>query len=474
MKKILSVILCLIIVVASGFLLVGCKNVDTNVNLYENDLVSEVVHDKATPDIWTVKLKEKTNVDTLVLEEKTDTVTSFGVYGKEDDGTYILIYKQNRIDEYRVCALEEIVTDELRIEIFAKTGKTNLKNIKVYNSQEKMRSTSFRVTDYLMTTNRKLKNNENKAEFYNHLSVVDDLIMFGDIYMDNAGAIVFSEGKEDFAEDVAVLKSLREKAANPDMKIVVNIDLKKHVDKTLKDSKQNTAVQKWIKANLATIATNISNLLLEFNLDGVDLDWDYPKTNTQWNYYSKLILELNKLLEQKNKFVTVAVFPWECKLSKKARAAVEYVNLQAYDLYDEKGEHASQYQTAKLAVQTFLQKSKFEPQKVMLGLPFYGRTTNKSSLIFDPSEYFKSNQEIDKWINKIYNYRFIDGNMTRYSDIYFNGYGMICDKTTYAISCGLGGVSIYGMAYDVPANWDLSLHNAVRQTIAKRVQVVQE
>lgn len=480
MKKILSIILCLVLICASSLLLVGCSTANTEISLYSDDLVSEVLHGKkvasyvkdgvSTENIWIVKLKEKRNVDTLVLEEKTDSVTSFGVYGKEEDGSYTLIYKQNRIDEYRVCALEEMVTDELRIEVYAKTAKVDIKNIKVYDSQAKKRTTSFRVVDYLQTTNKKLKNNQHNSNFYNHLIVVDDLVMFGDLSMDDAGNVIYNEGKEDFTEDVTILKDLRTTSKNADMKIVANVNIKSHI-KEEKDSKANSAVKKWIKKNKSTIVANLVSMAEEYGVDAIDLDWDYPSTAGEWSQYSKLIVELGNALSAKGKYLTVSVLPWKCQLTKKARNAVEYVNLQAYDLYDERGEHASQYETAKLSVETFLKKSKFTPEKVMLGIPFYGRTTNISNLIFDPSEYFENNSDIDKWINKIYNYRYTDGTIERYSDIYFNGYAMVCDKTTYAIATGLGGVSIFGFAYDVPASFDLSLHNAIRQTIATRVQV---
>lgn len=469
MKKLLSFTLCLVLIVASCFLLAGCNSGVATVSLYDDNLVADVTREKGTNNVWTVKLREKHSVDTMVLEEKTDAVTSFGIYGKEVDGSYSLLYKQNRIDEYRVCVFEEIETDELRIEVFANTGNVKINDVKVYNSQSAKRKTSFRVTDYLLTTNKKLKNNSNKAEFYGHLGVVDDLITYGDISMDDSGKIVFNEGEDDFAEDIQILNEMKVKAKNPDMKVVVNVNLKSHV-KEEKDSKKNTAVSKWMKKNRSAIVSSITAFAEKYNIDGIDLDWDYPETAGQWSQYSKLIVDLSTSLTAKKKYVTVALLPWDCRLSKKARNAVEYVNLQAYNMFDERGEHASQYESCKLSVETFLKKSKFDAEKVMLGLPFFGRTTNKSSMVFDPSEYFKSKENIDKWINKIYNYRFVDGTMERYSDVYFNGYAMIADKTAFAIATGLGGVSIFGLQYDVPSNWELSLHNAVAQTIARRVE----
>ena len=217
---------------------------------------------------------------------------------------------------------------------------------------------------------------------------------------------------------------------------------------------------------------NLVAFAKENNIDGIDIDWDYPENGTQWNWLSKLIVELDKEMDAIGKYVTVTLKPNECKLSKKARNAVEYVNLMTYDMFDERGEHSSNYETCKHSIQTFMSKFKFTADKIMLGLSFYGRTTNESSLIFDIKDYFKDNKDIDKWVNRLYNYKYYDDNGTeKYSEIYFNGYAMVRDKVTYAIASGLGGVSIFSMSYDVSAFWEYSLHNAVSEAIERGIVI---
>ncbi len=473
MKKLLSILLCCILVASCCLLFVGCSNNKGKATLYSDNLVQEVEN---KGDIYTVTLKGKQRVDTMILEEKTDNVTSFGVYGKEDDGSYTLIYKQNRIDKYRVCSLDEIVTDELRIEIYNKQGNVKINNIEAYDSEAVKRETPFRVVDYILSTDQKLQNNQNKKDFYNHFKVVDDLLLFGDISMGTDANVIYNEGKEDFVSDIETINLLKgeTKANNPDMKIVVNVDIRsKSVSSD--EKKPNKAVYKWIKANMNTIVSNLVAFANEHNVDGLNLDWNYPENGTQWNWFSKLIVELDKQLDGAGKYVTVSLTPNSCSLSKKARNAIEYVNLQTYDMFDERGEHSSNYETCIHSVQTFMQKSKFTADKIMLGLPFYGRTTNQSTIIVGYEAYYEKNtNSINKWINKRENYNYVgDDGIEKYSYLYYNGYAMIRDKTTYAIASGLGGVSVFKFDFDIGEDKELSLHNAIKDAISRGVKVTQ-
>ena len=111
MKKAAVIILCLVMLATGIFVFAGCKE-SCEASLFKSDLVKSV---EQNGNVYTVSLKGKQYVDTLVLEEKSDKVTNFGVYGKNDDGSYSLVYRQDRIDRYRVCSLDGIVTDELQI-----------------------------------------------------------------------------------------------------------------------------------------------------------------------------------------------------------------------------------------------------------------------------------------------------------------------------------------------------------------------
>ncbi len=468
MKKLLSILLCLVLVVTSCALLVGCSSDKGAATLYANNLVNEITNEG---DDYIITLNGEHSVDTLILEEKTDNVNSFGVYGYDKDDKPCLIYRQNRIDKYRVCALDAMVTSKLKIEIFDKKGKVKIDNIEVYDSSASKREAPFRVTEYLMSTDQKLQNNRNNSELYEHLKVVTDLVLIGEISMDAQGNVICNEGAEDFASDMAILNEFKTKIKNPNMKIIASVDIQSNtIPADVKDKYKNKEVYKWIKKNLATISSNLTAFANQYGLDGIDLDWQYPENGTQWNWYSKLIVELGNKLKADNKILTATLRPNACSLSKKARTALEYVNLMTYDMFDERGEHSSNYETCRHSVEEFMKKSKFTADKITLGIPFYGRTTNQSIIIFEYGEYFgkKADTEIDKWVNKIYNYKYLDKDgIEKYSEVYYNGYAMIRDKVTYALASGLGGVSIFRLSYDISSKREYSLHNAVAEAIER-------
>lgn len=168
MKKAAVIILCLVMLATGIFVFAGCKE-SCEASLFKSDLVKSV---EKNGNVYTVSLKGKQYVDTLVLEEKADKVTNFGVYGKKDDGSYSLVYRQDRIDRYRVCSLDGIVTDELRIEIFSALGKTKIDSVKAYDSTKERREKPFRVTEYLTTEKGKLQKNENNPDFVGYFDKV--------------------------------------------------------------------------------------------------------------------------------------------------------------------------------------------------------------------------------------------------------------------------------------------------------------
>ncbi len=73
MKKLLSILLCLVLVVTSCALLVGCSNDKGAATLYANNLVKEITNEG---DDYIITLNGEHSVDTLILEEKTDNVNS--------------------------------------------------------------------------------------------------------------------------------------------------------------------------------------------------------------------------------------------------------------------------------------------------------------------------------------------------------------------------------------------------------------
>lgn len=467
MKKLLSILLCLVLITGVCVLFVGCDN--SKDLIYKNDLVQQVKRDKENKDVYNVKLKKKQYVDTLVLQESADKVTSFGVYGKNDDGTYKLIYKQDRIDKLRVCALDGMVTDELKVEIFDKLGNTKINSIKAYDSSNEKSSKQFRFVDYMTTEKKKLSQQGENAQLYEYFYNLTDVILIGEIGLNKNCDITYGEGEEDFEEDITNLNAIKVNVKNPGLRTIVSVGLNGLANNGAK--KTNAEIKTSINNNIKKIVANIVAFAEKFNIDGIDFDWELPSSGSEWKAYSKLIVELSKELKKQNKFVTVALPSYGSKLTKEASSAVEFVNLMLYDAFDERGEHASFYETTKVGVEEFLKNGKFKAEQVMMGLSYYGRTTNQSAYAWPDYrwDYRYNNASLGKWGNYIKDFEYTDekDGRVKICDAYVNGFAMTRDKTCYAIAKGLGGVMGFRMCCDAPADYEYSLHRAVADALKR-------
>nr|WP_295931408.1 glycoside hydrolase family 18 protein [uncultured Dyadobacter sp.] len=183
------------------------------------------------------------------------------------------------------------------------------------------------------------------------------------------------------------------KAQNPNLKILISIGgwawSENFSDAVLTDSSRKV------------FAKSSVGIIKKYNLDGVDIDWEYPgmpgeegnvfRPEDKQNYtemFHAIRNELNTLEEEtgKKKLLTTAVagFVEFLKTTEmgKAQQYLDYVNLMTYDLFqgDTAVHHASlypssTYKTAKSvdnAVKGF-HAAGVPMEKLVVGLPFYGR-----------------------------------------------------------------------------------------------------
>lgn len=183
------------------------------------------------------------------------------------------------------------------------------------------------------------------------------------------------------------------KQQNPDLKILISIGgwtwSENFSDAVLTDAARRT----FAKSSVAIIK--------KYNLDGVDIDWEYPgmpgeegnifRPEDKQNYtlmFQAIRNELDVLEEEvgKKKLLTTAVagFAEFLKTTEmdKAQQYLDFVNLMTYDLFqgDTVVHHASLYPTdiyktsksADNAVKAF-NAAGVPLEKLVMGIPFYGR-----------------------------------------------------------------------------------------------------
>lgn len=163
--------------------------------------------------------------------------------------------------------------------------------------------------------------------------------------------------------------------------------------------------------------------------DGIDLDWEHPQNQAEANAYGKLIHQLQTKFSSSGMIVTAAIADWE-PMSAEGISHLDRVHLMSYD-HD--GKHST-LEDAESDVQALLDEG-FEPHRIILGVPFYGRSL--------------SNWNTEKSYADIVAEFHPTASQNEAGGYYFNGRGMMRDKAALVTEDGLGGMMAWEATQDV-------------------------
>jgi len=237
----------------------------------------------------------------------------------------------------------------------------------------------------------------------------------------------------------------------------------------LQDVKRRRALHLWVtvggwerSAGFAPVATDaakrsrfvraVTQFCLSRHFDGADFDWEHPANAPEEAGYVTLLAETHRAFAPHGLRLSVTLAPWQ-KPDPAGVAAVDAVNLMAYD---HPGRHSTLAQ-AQADVAGFLRQG-VPPQKLCLGLPFYGRgiALPDTALAYaDILRQYHPAPAVDE----------VNG-------LYFNGPETIRQKTRYALAQRLGGVMVWELGQDAPG--DKSLLKAIQKTIRQAAVVLQD
>ena len=201
----------------------------------------------------------------------------------------------------------------------------------------------------------------------------------------------------------------------------------------------NAVAQGVAKTNFVN---NLYNLIVQYNLDGLDIDWEYPSASSQGLYIDLLAALRAKLNTHPSKRLelSTAVPASSYRGQYFSSAAFQYlddIHIMAYD--NSPRINHSTYSFAASAID-YWQSRGVANSKLQLGVPFYGWNSSGASMAYkdivaaDPSA-----------PNKIYP----NNNTCDQSNGYgYNAKKLIEDKVQLALNENIGGIMIWAIDQD--------------------------
>lgn len=194
------------------------------------------------------------------------------------------------------------------------------------------------------------------------------------------------------------------------------------------------------------LAKRVAEFCATYQLDGVDIDWEYPNAGASSAHFAALAIAFRSALPA-GALVTAAVLADATDaegISTDAVGHLDFINLMAYD--GPRSDHSS-YAMAERSIASWLARG-IHPDKLVLGVPFYGRPGNatyRTLLASDPAT--------------------ANGDRVLFNGVEqnYNGPATIRRKTELALQLA-GGIMIWELSQD--ARGSDSLLRVIGETVA--------
>lgn len=215
-------------------------------------------------------------------------------------------------------------------------------------------------------------------------------------------------------------------------------------------------------ASRTRLVKNIIAFVRQYDLDGVDMDWEYPRTTSGSDLtFSLLMKELSDTLHNNNKYLSAAVTPGVYAgavregIRSETYTYTDFFNIMMYDgLGWDKAEplQHSSYRMSESSLDTWLVLKGLPKEKAVVGFPSYGRNSANAATGYRDLIHAGANPDLDSATYKG-------------ATFYYNGTATIKRKAILAKDRA-NGMMLWELYFDT--NGKTSLLKAVNDTL-KRV-----
>ncbi len=209
---------------------------------------------------------------------------------------------------------------------------------------------------------------------------------------------------------------------------------------------------------MADFDAEIMQYCEKFGFDGIDLDIELGSSDRIWNYYADWCTELRGLCDERDMQMSTATAAWVAyNISPETFALFDFVNVMAYDNDEDPVSHST-YEYAQVCLDYFSSRKKIPAEKLVLGVPFYGRGYDSNGrLDWDSAASFA---EILRNGEEYYALDNCNG-------MAYNGAVTIAEKAK--LSSRYGGIMIWELSHD--ADGDKSLLKVINDTMRGKKSV---
>ena len=280
---------------------------------------------------------------------------------------------------------------------------------------------AFKVIGYYTATSFDEPLERVQMEQYTH-------IMYGFLKPQEDGSILPVPKPE-------LLQQMVEKAHANDVKVFAAVGGWSYQDKPLAPT---FAVMAASAESRARFVQAMVDVVRTYDLDGVELDWEYPKQETETSYEA-LVLDLAEALHAMDKELSAAVAGATAAdesaavskmITPRALEALDFVEIMAYDLHTT--EHSPLW-FARTSTEYWLKQ--LPKEKVVLGVPLYARPSwvQYRHLVAANPEYAYLN--------------YVEAGPVSKLDSSYNGLPLLHDKAVYALKKA-GGIMFFDINED--------------------------